>query len=103
MDQWPAPGQALLFADLPYTIDAKGVAEFTSKDPAADSRRLLRDFLQRAYRRPVAAGDVERFARSRRQSDVRGLLVHRRHDFHLLGGPLFAGLCNSRGEARTPR
>jgi hypothetical protein len=62
IDQWPTTGRELLFADLPYTVNAKGVAEFESKDPAADSRRLLRNFLARAYRHPVPAGDVERFA-----------------------------------------
>jgi len=62
VDQWPASGHELLFGDLPFTVNAKGVAEFESKDPAADSRRLLKAFLQRAYRRPVPPGDVERFA-----------------------------------------
>ena len=62
LDQWPAPGHALLFADLPWTVNAKGAAEFESKDPAADSRRLLKSFLERAYRHPVPDGDVERFA-----------------------------------------
>lgn len=63
VEQWPTPGHELLFANLPYSVNAKGVAEFTSKDPAADSRRLLRCFLERAYRHPVPAGDVERFAK----------------------------------------
>jgi hypothetical protein len=62
VDQWPTQGRELLFADLPFSLDAKGVAVFESKDPAADSRRLLRAFLQRAYRHPVPDGDVERFA-----------------------------------------
>ncbi len=61
VDQWPAPGGNLLFGDLPFTVNAKGVAEFESKDPAADSRRLLKIFLQRAYRHPVPDGDLERF------------------------------------------
>ena len=60
--QWPTAGHQLLFANLGYSVNANGVAEFASKDPAADSRRLLRCFLERAYRRPVPAGDVERFA-----------------------------------------
>jgi hypothetical protein len=62
VDQWPTQGNELLFGDLPFSVDAKGVAAFESKDPAKDSRRLLRSFLQRAYRRPVPEGDVERFA-----------------------------------------
>ncbi len=62
VDQWPGSGHNLLFGDLPFSVNAKGVAEFESRDTAADSRRLLQTFLQRAYRRPVPAGDVERFA-----------------------------------------
>lgn len=33
-----------------------------SAEPAADARRLLADFLPRAFRRPVAAEEVERYA-----------------------------------------
>ncbi len=44
-------------------MNERGVASFESKDPAADSRRLLRRFLERAYRRPVPDGDVERFGK----------------------------------------
>jgi hypothetical protein len=62
VDRWPTTGHELLFGNLPFTVDAKGVAEFESKDPAADSRRLLKVFLERAYRHPVPGGDVERFA-----------------------------------------
>ncbi|HVV47602.1 MAG TPA: DUF1592 domain-containing protein, partial [Bryobacteraceae bacterium] len=62
VDQWPMQGAKLLFGDLPYTLDAKGNPEYQSKDPAADSRRLLKAFLSRTYRRPVSEGDVERFA-----------------------------------------
>jgi mono/diheme cytochrome c family protein len=61
LDRWPTPAQQLLFADLPYTVNAKGIPEFESKDPAADSKRLLTAFLQRAYRHPVPAGDLDRF------------------------------------------
>lgn len=62
VDPWPLKGEQLLFADLPYKINAAGVAEFQPKDPAADSRRLLAAFLARAYRHPVPAGEVDRFA-----------------------------------------
>ncbi len=61
VDQWPAQGHELLFADLPYTV-TKGVTEFQSKNPDADSRRLLKGFLARAYRRPIPDNEVERFA-----------------------------------------
>ncbi len=63
VEQWPTPGHALLFGDLPYTVNARGVAEFKPHDVAADTRRLLQAFLARAYRRPVPPEDVERFAK----------------------------------------
>lgn len=63
VDQWPTAGRELLFANLPYKVNAKGDAEFESKDPAGDCRRLLKCFLERAYRRPVPGGDIERFAK----------------------------------------
>ncbi|GAB4364826.1 MAG: hypothetical protein OHK0021_08590 [Bryobacter sp.] len=63
VDKWPGTGHQLLFADLPYTLDKSGKAEFQSKDPQADTQRLLRRFLDRAYRRPVPEEEVLRFAR----------------------------------------
>lgn len=57
---WPTPGQKLLFADLPLKKTSAGV-EATSTNPAKDSDRLLRTFIQRAYRRPAAEEDVKRF------------------------------------------
>ena len=60
--QWPTIGHQLLFGDLPFRMNAQGVAEFEPKDPAADGRRLLRQFMNRVYRQPVNAADVERFA-----------------------------------------
>lgn len=63
VDQWPTTGRQLLFADLAYSLNTKGIPQFESTDTAADSRRLLRSFLERAYRRPVLAGDVERFGK----------------------------------------
>ncbi len=63
VDQWPSQGTQLLFADLPYKVNAAGVADFQPKDVNADTRRLLSAFLTRAYRHPVPADDVERFAK----------------------------------------
>ncbi len=63
VDQWPTPARTLTFGDLPYTVSAKGLPAFESKAPAADSRRLITVFLKRAYRRPVADGEAERFAK----------------------------------------
>lgn len=60
VDQWPAPGHKLLFGDLPLKQTAKSV-EVVSADPQADAPRLLRAFMQRTYRRPVAPADAARF------------------------------------------
>jgi len=82
-DQWPAAGHKLLFGDLPMvtrkTPPAKpqrvsgdtnrferrftpppGV-EVVSQKPRADAERLLRGFIQQAYRRPAPSGEVKRF------------------------------------------
>jgi hypothetical protein len=63
VEQWPTAGHQLLFADLPFTVSAQGSPDFQSKDAKSDSRRLLRRFLHRAYRRPVPEADVERFGK----------------------------------------
>jgi hypothetical protein len=60
-DQWPTAGHRLLFADLPLGENKSGVNEPVSDNPAKDADRLLRAFLHRAYRRPVAEDDVQRF------------------------------------------
>jgi hypothetical protein len=69
IDQWPAAGHQMLFGDLPVqnvAPDASGShphagVQVVSKAPDTDIPRLLRAFVQRAYRRPVVDGDVERF------------------------------------------
>ena len=67
LDQWPSAGHQLLFGDLPLreVSPAAGkvpaVIEVVSTDQAGDAERLLRNFLQRAYRHPVAATEVQRF------------------------------------------
>lgn len=61
-EAWPTAGQRLLFGDLPFTVNAAGVAEFRTTDAAGDSRRLLKGFIERAYRHAAPEGDVERFA-----------------------------------------
>lgn len=82
---WPPASHRLLFGDLPLVKWTKesGLQEpspitigtgldrrswraqggpfmVESKDPKADSERLLRQFMERAYRRPVEAGEVTR-------------------------------------------
>jgi hypothetical protein len=39
----------------------EAVVDVVSNDPGSDANRLMRGFLARAYRRPVAEGDVQRF------------------------------------------
>jgi hypothetical protein len=80
-DQWPPAGHKLLFGDLPMVDrepakadetpeeDQRGRRRFKpapgveviSKNPMADAERLLREFLQHAYRRPTSEADVKRF------------------------------------------
>lgn len=60
IDQWPTPGQRLLFGDLPLKMSGKRV-EVVPNDAKADAPRLLKAFLDRAYRRPVIDADVQRF------------------------------------------
>jgi hypothetical protein len=51
-DEWPGRGHRLMFGDLPIKKNAKGQIEIVSQNPRADAAALLRNFLQRAYRRP---------------------------------------------------
>ncbi|HEY0076927.1 MAG TPA: DUF1592 domain-containing protein [Abditibacteriaceae bacterium] len=59
-DEWPTRGQKLLFGDLPFKQNGKSI-EVTSDNPQRDGEKLLRGFMQRAYRRPVSEADVQRF------------------------------------------
>jgi len=59
-DQWPTAGHKLLFGDLPLKKVGKAL-EAAPRDPKADAARLMKGFLARAYRRPVAEGEVQRF------------------------------------------
>jgi mono/diheme cytochrome c family protein len=61
LDAWPTAGQRLLVGDLPLKKTAKGV-EMTPRDARADAARLLRGFMESAYRQPVETPDVQRFA-----------------------------------------
>lgn len=60
-DQWPTVGHKLLFGALPLKQVAKDHVEVVSTDPQHDAARLLRNFVERTYRRPVTADDVARF------------------------------------------
>ena len=66
MEEWPPAGHRLLFGGLPMTDCAPivttnragvrrsspGGVEVTSADPLRDGQRLLRNFMEHAYRRP---------------------------------------------------
>jgi hypothetical protein len=61
VDRWPGNGHRLLFADLPLSRkDEKSPLRIVSKDPS-DAERLLRQFMQRAYRHPIKNEDVAPF------------------------------------------
>ncbi len=60
VDQWPSAGHTLMFGDLPLKKGKKGF-EVVSANPAADAPRLLKNFLVRAYRRPVGDSELARF------------------------------------------
>ena len=60
IDAWPTVGQRLLFGDLPLKKTAKST-EAVPKDAKADAARLLRAFMEWAYRQPVADAEVQRF------------------------------------------
>lgn len=59
-EQWPPAGHQLLFGDLPMR-DSDDTVDVESAAPRKDAERLLRGFLQRAYRHPVEEADVQRF------------------------------------------
>jgi len=61
LEEWPTAGQHLLAGDLPLKKGANGV-EMMPRDPRTDAPRLLRAFMDRAYRQPVEEADVQRFA-----------------------------------------
>jgi hypothetical protein len=71
LDQWPPPGHGVLFGDLPIEKNpsadraarsgsSSGVS-VVSRNPEADAERLLRGFVNRAYRAPVREADVQPF------------------------------------------
>ena len=69
IEQWPPRGHQLLFGNLALQerdagsskVAEKAEVEVTSKNPDADAERLLRGFVERAYRRPATDAELERF------------------------------------------
>ncbi len=60
-ESWPPPSHRRLFGDLPLEPTAPKSKLYTvkSRDASADARRLLADFMRRAYRRPITENDLE--------------------------------------------
>jgi hypothetical protein len=65
LESWPSAGHKLLFGDLPLKPASDPAAgagvEATSDHPDADAERLLRAFMQHAYRQPVEERDLQRY------------------------------------------
>ncbi len=62
-EQWPPAGHQLMFGDLPFKkSDTPGTpVEVVSTKPKEDATRLLKGFLQTAYRHPGAESEMSRF------------------------------------------
>ncbi len=60
-EQWPTAGHKLLFGNMQLRAAKNGTVDVISLKPQADAERLLRTFMKRAYRGPVAEADVQRF------------------------------------------
>lgn len=60
---WPTLGYQAMFDQLPVRkVEGDGLkAEVVTKDAAQDSERLLKRFMESAYRRPVTAEETQRF------------------------------------------
>ncbi len=73
VDRWPPPSVDRLFGDLPVkpveTARKAGAGRrapayaIEPGDPRSSVERILREFASRAFRRPVAPADVERFVK----------------------------------------
>ena len=60
-ESWPPPGHRKVFGDLRQapTAGDRNRLEVVSKEPLADAERLLKDFMRRAFRRPVTDDEVK--------------------------------------------
>ncbi|HEY5079703.1 MAG TPA: DUF1592 domain-containing protein [Opitutaceae bacterium] len=61
-DEWPTAGYKVLFGSLPLEKpEFGGPPEVVSADPTGDATHLMRQFVERAYRRPVKDAEAMRF------------------------------------------
>lgn len=64
IDAWPPPSHTHLFGDLPLhpaPAGGPGLLTVVSNQPRADAARLLRGFMRRAFRRPIADKEEQPF------------------------------------------
>ncbi len=61
LDSWPSAGHQLLFGELPTKRVAKNAPVQVIPNDPGDAERLLRHFMERAYREPFADEEVKRF------------------------------------------
>ncbi|MEM1294654.1 MAG: DUF1592 domain-containing protein [Verrucomicrobiota bacterium] len=60
IEEWPPASYRALFGELPFAKKPKQVMA-TSEQPLEDAERLLMEFMERAYRRPVTEAEFNRF------------------------------------------
>ena len=65
LESWPPPSHRRLFGDLKQARvpaqDNPNKMEVVSEQPLVDAERVLREFARRAFRRPVADGEIQPF------------------------------------------
>ena len=62
-EEFTGKGRRLMFGDLVCKTNEKGAIEVISQNPQADAQRLLRNFVQEVYRRPVVESDIQEFVK----------------------------------------
>ncbi|MDA7903755.1 DUF1592 domain-containing protein [Mariniblastus sp.] len=60
IEQWPPASYRELFGEVPFKKMGRYVVA-VSEQPLSDARKLLTGFMNRAYRRPVATAEFDRF------------------------------------------
>ena len=100
IEQWPPASYRELFGEVPFKQMGRYV-EAVSEQPLSDARKLLTKFMDRAYRRPVAKTEFDRFYRYAKQ------LLQEDHTFTesmiatysaVLASPEFLFHCGQPGE-----
>ena len=75
-EEWPTPGHRLLYGDLPTVpADTKAPGKdlrVVSRQPEADARRLLSEFLTKAFRRPAGQEEVDSHLELFREQTAKG-------------------------------